>query len=147
MPRQPSRLCMKARMHSITCPNHHEVRCQFPAAWIRLSQRLLMICGSKPFIIRALIGLTRPGAVNRSGEYRPGETAFSPPSARASVQPLPHNPRKQRKNPTAAGSGERFREGKWRSRRDSNPRDGFPSAPLAGVCLQPLGQFSAKLGL
>jgi hypothetical protein len=33
----------------------------------------------------------------------------------ASAQPHPHNPRKQRKNPAAAGSGERFREGKWRS--------------------------------
>ena len=36
------------------------------------------------------------------------------------VQPHPHNPRKQRKNPAAAGSGERFREGKWRRKRDSN---------------------------
>ena len=31
----------------------------------------------------------------------------------------------------------------WRRRRDSNPRDGFPSAPLAGVCLRPLGHHSA----
>ena len=31
----------------------------------------------------------------------------------------------------------------WRSRRDSNPRDGSPSAPLAGVCLRPLGHSSA----
>ena len=33
--------------------------------------------------------------------------------------------------------------GKWRSRRDSNPRDGFPPAPLAGACLRPLGHSSA----
>ena len=32
---------------------------------------------------------------------------------------------------------------KWRSGRDSNPRDGFPPAPLAGVCLRPLGHHSA----
>lgn len=31
----------------------------------------------------------------------------------------------------------------WRSGRDSNPRDGFPPAPLAGVCLRPLGHRSA----
>ena len=31
----------------------------------------------------------------------------------------------------------------WRSGRDSNPRDGFPPAPLAGVCLRPLGHHSA----
>ena len=31
----------------------------------------------------------------------------------------------------------------WRRRRDSNPRDGSPSAPLAGVCLRPLGHISA----
>ena len=32
---------------------------------------------------------------------------------------------------------------KWRRRRDSNPRGGFPPAPLAGVCLRPLGHVSA----
>ena len=32
--------------------------------------------------------------------------------------------------------------GVWRSRRDSNPRDGSPPAPLAGVCLRPLGHLS-----
>lgn len=31
---------------------------------------------------------------------------------------------------------------KWRRRRDSNPRGGFPPAPLAGVCLRPLGHVS-----
>ena len=60
----------------------------------------------------------------------------------ASAQPLPHNPRKQRKNPAAAGSGERFREGKWRTVRDSNPRDGSPPTHFPGVRLRPLGQLS-----
>ncbi len=79
----------------------------------------------------------------RSREYRARETASRPPGAAASAQPLPHNPRKQRKNPATAGSGERFRKGKWRRRRDSNPRDGFPSTPLAGERLRPLGHVSA----
>ena len=49
----------------------------------------------------------------------------------ASAQPLPHNPRKQRKNPAAAGSEERFREGKWRRGWDSNPRDAFDAYSLS----------------
>ena len=32
---------------------------------------------------------------------------------------------------------------KWRRRRDSNPRDGFPPTPLAGERLRPLGHVSA----
>ena len=31
---------------------------------------------------------------------------------------------------------------KWRRRRDSNPRDGFPPTPLAGERLRPLGHVS-----
>jgi hypothetical protein len=31
----------------------------------------------------------------------------------------------------------------WRRRWDSNPRDGFPSTPLAGERLRPLGHVSA----
>jgi hypothetical protein len=54
------------------------------------------------------------GAVMRSGEYRPGETTSGPPGYWAGAQPLPHNPRKQRKNPAGAGSGEGFCRGKWR---------------------------------
>ena len=46
------------------------------------------------------------------------------------------------KNPAAAGSGERFREGKWRRRWDSNPRDPFGPTPLAGERLRPLGHVS-----
>ena len=34
--------------------------------------------------------------------------------------------------------------GWWRRRRDSNPRDPFGSAPLAGACLRPLGHVSAS---
>ena len=34
---------------------------------------------------------------------------------------------------------------RWRRRRDSNPRDGFPPAPLAGVCLRPLGHISGAV--
>lgn len=79
---------------------------------------------------------------SRSGEYRLGETASGPPGAGAGAQPLPHNPRKQRKNPAAAGSGERFRGGKWRRRWDSNPRDPFGPTPLAGERLRPLGHVS-----
>ncbi|WP_323042954.1 hypothetical protein [Gemmobacter sp.] len=45
------------------------------------------------------------------------ETASEPPSPGGGAQPLPHNPRKQRKNPAVAGSGGRFREGKWRRAR------------------------------
>jgi 3-dehydroquinate dehydratase-2 len=56
----------------------------------------------------------------------------------AGAQPFPYNPRKKRKNPAAAGSGERFRGGKWRRGRDSNPRDGSPpthsaTSPRLGV--------------
>lgn len=93
-------------------------------------------------ITNALKLITGMAAVNRFREYRPRENASWLPGPAAGAQPLPHNPRKQRKNPAAAGSGERFREGKWRSRRDSNPRDGSPSAPLAGACLRPLGHSS-----
>ena len=41
------------------------------------------------------------------------------------------------------GRGERLSESRWRRRRDSNPRDGFPSTPLAGERLRPLGHVSA----
>tara|TARA_B100001250_G_scaffold323868_1_gene287365 strand:- start:91 stop:426 length:336 start_codon:yes stop_codon:yes gene_type:complete len=37
-----------------------------------------------------------------------------------------------------------FNEGKWRKRRDSNPRDGSPPTPLAGERLRPLGHVSAN---
>lgn len=64
--------------------------------------------------IRCLQPIHQIRAVIRSREYRPSETASGPPCAEAGAQPLPHNPRKQRKNPAAAGPGERLREAKWR---------------------------------
>ena len=60
------------------------------------------------------------------------------------AQPLPHNPRKQRENPAVAGSGERFRRGKWRRRWDSNPRGALTPTPLAGERLRPLGHVSVN---
>lgn len=38
----------------------------------------------------------------------------------------------------------RWEEGKWRRGRDSNPRDGCPSTPLAGERLRPLGHLSGN---
>ena len=82
-------------------------------------------------------------AVERSGECRAQENVSACYGEDVGAKPHPHNPRKQRRNPAGAGSGEHFRRCKWRRRRDSNPRDGSPSAPLAGVCLRPLGHVSA----
>ena len=68
------------------------------------------------------------GAVMRSREYRPAENALGHLRTGASAQPLPHNPRKQRKNPAAAGSGETFLKGKWRT--DSPPICNFTTFKL-----------------
>lgn len=96
-----------------------------------------------PYFFNWLRALHRMRAVERSGECRAQENVSGCCGEDAGAKLLQHNPRKQRKNPAAAGSGERFLKGKWRSGRDSNPRDGFPPAPLAGVCLRPLGHRSA----
>lgn len=65
------------------------------------------------------MGQRKPArTVIRSGEYGPGETTSRPLGAGASAQPVPHNPLVQRENPAAAGSGERFLNGKWRRERD-----------------------------
>src|SRR5690606_11432807 len=66
--------------------------------------------------------------VERSGEYRPRETASEPPGATASAQPLPHNPRKQRKNPAAAGIGRTL------SRRQVAEWKGFEPSRRFPVC-------------
>src|SRR5690606_14730506 len=50
-------------------------------------------------------------------------------------------------NPAAGGSGERFREGKWRRERGSNPRDGSPPTHFPGVRLLPLGHLSVGAGI
>ncbi|WP_303730338.1 hypothetical protein, partial [Paracoccus solventivorans] len=47
-----------------------------------------------PCIFRELQALHRMRAVERSVEYRRGETASGPIGAEAGAQPLPHNPRK-----------------------------------------------------
>ena len=93
-------------------------------------------------VFKPLRALHQTCAVESSGEYRLRETASEPPGPEASAQPLPHNPRKQRKNPAAAGSGERFREGKWRRLRDSNPGDAFTPAGFQDRCNRPLCQTS-----
>ena len=78
---------------------------------------------AKAFYFSGLQPIHQIGTVMRSGEFRPGETAFGPPRTRASAQLFAHNPRIQRKSPAAAGSGERFRLGKWRGLRASNSCD------------------------
>ena len=69
-------------------------------------------------IFNRLRALHRMRAVERSGEYRASENHSGACSEDASAKPTAHNPRKQRKNPAAAGWGERFREGKWRAEAD-----------------------------
>jgi hypothetical protein len=89
--------------------------------------------------------ITSPAPNRRSHEVRRISALrdrFRAPRAKTSAQPLSHNPRKQWKNPAAAGSGERFRGGKWRRDRDSNPGDGFPPTRVPGVRLRPLGHLS-----
>ncbi len=47
---------------------------------------------------KAIQEIHQIGAVMRSGEYRPWETASGPPGPGGSAQPIPHNPRIQREN-------------------------------------------------
>src|SRR6056297_840724 len=91
---------------------------------------------------QTLEALNLRGAVKRSGETGNIETPDPALLGSAGSEPSPHNPRKQRKNPAAAGSGERFRGGKWRTGRDSNPRDGLPPTHFPGARLRPLGHLS-----
>ena len=78
----------------------------------------------EPFIAERQL-CTEVPAVKSLGENRHGENTFSRLFAVPGGKPHPRNLRKQRKNPAAAGSGDAFREGKWRRGRDSNPRDSF----------------------
>ena len=72
-------------------------------------------CSLKKWMrFRVLVLCTGCEAVHSPGEYRPRESASMPSGATGSAQPHPHNPRIQRENPAAAGSGERFLKGKWR---------------------------------
>lgn len=104
--------------------------------------------------VNVLQALHQIGAVIRSGEHRPGETAYGPPRVGASVQPLPHNPRIQRKNPAATGSGERFRGGQVAERTGPgsnglHPRSLFPFDPephfahCPSIMTRPTGVASA----
>ena len=47
----------------------------------------------------------------------------------------------------SAANGVRTSVPKWRRRRDSNPRDGSPSTPLAGERLRPLGHVSKFMSM
>ena len=49
----------------------------------------------------------------------------------------------QQNNQTVSAPRRRGQRQRWRRRRDSNPRDGFPPTPLAGERLRPLGHVSA----
>jgi hypothetical protein len=78
-------------------------------------------------------GLAKKSPNSRSHQVRRiigRESNFWAKSRRCGVQPFPHNPRKQRKNPAAAGSGERFRGGKWR-------RDWAPHPTFFGSSMPP----------
>ena len=57
---------------------------------------------------RCLKAVHQNCAVIRSREYRQWETPSGHPGGGAGAQPLPHNPRKQRKNPAAAGGENGF---------------------------------------
>jgi hypothetical protein len=48
------------------------------------------------------------------------------------------------RSPSADRARLRSRKGKWRRRRDSNPRSPFGLAHLANECLQPLGHVSRR---
>ena len=94
--------------------------------WVRRQYRAGAIGNHKPAFVRLqkrplkqiFSVLNRIRVVVSSGEYRPLETASGHPGAGTSAQPHSYNPRKQRKNPAEAGSGERVRKGKWRRERD-----------------------------
>ena len=119
-------------------------RIRWTAVASRNATAVEVFSGSRKYALdfSLLQKFTETGAVHSSGEFRPWETASGPPGAGASAQPFPHNPRKQRKNPAAAGWGERFREGKWRMGWDSNPRWGLPHAGFQDQSLKPLGHPS-----
>lgn len=113
-----------------------------PSRLAPLASKCAAVPPKKSFHSKRLPEIHQIGAVIRSGEYRPSETASRPLGAGPGAQPHPHNPRKQRENPAAAGSGECFLKGKWRTGWDSNPRDGSPPTHFPGVRLRPLGHPS-----
>ena len=87
------------------------------------------------------------------GSSRHGQGQLPPPSevaapARARRAPRARPRHRRALLGTAVGTARAARKfindfkGNWRRRRDSNPRDGFPSTPLAGERLRPLGHVS-----
>ena len=68
--------------------------------------------------------------------------AARPPGNGCGEQPYAQDLQDQWKFPVVAGLGDAVLDDRWRRRRDSNPRDGFPPTPLAGERLQPLGHVS-----
>ena len=93
--------------------------------------------------LQRLIRISASGRSQQVQRILARRDRFQAFDAAGGEQPLPHNPRKQRKNPGAAKAGETVRESKWRRRRDSNPRYRFRYTPLAGERLRPLGHVSA----
>src|SRR6056297_4243603 len=130
-----------AEMVNVRSLSHIGERHRDPSAQLRLKKAQYFLKR------RSVKAIHQIGAIMRSGEYPPREAALGPPSAAAGAQPLPHNPRKQRKNPGAVRWRERFRGGKWRRDRDSNPGDGFPPTRVPGVRLRPLGHLSVGFSL
>ena len=94
-----------------------------------LANPQLADAATKPNFFNKLGAVHQNGAVNSCGEYQPQENASRPSHAKAGEQPLPHNPRKQRKNTAAIGSGDAFRGGDWR--REGNWRLTFSA--LRGI--------------
>ena len=80
-----------------------------------------------------------PGQRIMEGGFDRQAAEFQVPVAVLNGRTATGNPVKKAAGQACPQKGNEF----WRRRRDSNPRDGSPSAPLAGVCLRPLGHISA----
>lgn len=97
----------------------------FDAGSVSIAPPASKFLGLDPFLsllFSRVQAFHQTGAVGRSKEDRTRETAFGPSGAEANTQPLPHNPRKHRENPAAAGSRDYFHRSNWRRGRDSRPR-------------------------
>ena len=86
----------------------------------------------RPSLCEAPAGAKPEG---RQREARDGSGPQGPQGQRPS-EPLRGPGRSEARRAAARG------QKKWRRGRDSNPRDGFPSTPLAGERLRPLGHLS-----
>ena len=83
--------------------------------FLRRSMRAVISRAPRRPEIEVSTTAARLSLVTSSGTFRMRKR---PSGECASQQPRPHNPKKQQKNPVGAGSGERFREGKWRAEAD-----------------------------